>query len=123
MSALVDGVEAVEAIISDQQTAAYPDAPIPGQGLTVCGWIFLMLGIATVFGAWMFDTTVMSESLGSPLAGTYEPAHSVVNIGLQQKQMMIFLSGLALCLVGIMGIYLGTATSAIRAAFLTGAKA
>lgn len=120
---LVDGDEAIEAKIVEHRSVVAADGPIPGQGLTISGWILLVTGMVMAIVACLFETSVESPSSGSAYLGTYVPASNVINIGLQQKQMMIFLSGLALCLAGVIGIFLGTATSAIRSALQSGGRA
>ena len=62
------------------------------------GIILMLTGVAAALFAFAMDATVTST--GTYIAGTYLGGGSTYNLGLLQKQMMIFQGGLAVFLAG-----------------------
>lgn len=90
-------------------------ANAPGASIYLPSWILVAVGLVILFIAFNFETTVSTKvpydsSLLSGLTRTSE----VQNIGLLQKQMMLFHGGALVVLAGIICIAIGTAVKALR---------
>lgn len=79
-----------------------------GSELSITGALSIILGLLVmIYGGALFDPTVQGESL-------YGIASRSYNIGLQQTQMLLFLTGAILFLAGIMLFVAGAIVKAIR---------
>ena len=74
--------------------------------MTISGWCLLLFGTLLLFFGLMFDVTIHSDYSYNALAG-YVPSSDVINIGKLQQQMMLFESGLASILGGVVLIAAG----------------
>jgi hypothetical protein len=75
------------------------------------GILFIVVGVTITFGA-LFITTSVSTETPTGLYGSTR-AGEVYNLGLLQRQMMVFITGLAISISGVVITAAGTALDTI----------
>ncbi len=86
----------------------------PGQGLLISGMLLILAGVVAALFAVLMPTSITTDPIIStnPYMPSV-PSQDVVNIALQQRQMLLYIAGLAACIAGVVLLASGRMVAAL----------